>query len=163
MNTRPMLAEPEHCDNCASLNIAIETYRNAPADSWPMIWRCDDCGSFVGCHPNTQRPLGKMANARTRHLRAKAHEAFDPIWKEYRLLPRELAYSWLARQLGISPNDCHFALLDQKQLQMAILHAATYVAENLHKADKRQKKRHDQKRRAIQFERDAINRRRGKR
>ena len=102
-----------------------------------------------------------MADAFTRKLRAQAHEAFDPIWKETQLLSRVSAYEWLSRQLGINGNECHFALMDKKQLQQAILHCCTYVAENLHKAQKRQDKRREQKRRAIQFERNAVNRRRG--
>lgn len=160
---RAILPEPDQCDNCASFNIAFEEYRNAVSD-WRWIWICSDCRSFVGTHPNTRNPMGRMADAHTRKLRAKAHEAFDPIWRVSRLLTREQAYDWIARQLGIPSQECHFSWMNADQLQKAIFHSCTYIVENLHKADKRQKARHEQKRRAIQSERNAINRRRdGKR
>jgi hypothetical protein len=38
---------------------------------------------------------------------------FDPIWKEGGIMNRELAYFWLADQLGIPRDACHFGLFDE--------------------------------------------------
>lgn len=45
-----------------------------------MIWWCP-CGAYVGCHQNTQKPKGTMANAELRAWRIKAHAVIDPLWK----------------------------------------------------------------------------------
>lgn len=46
-----------------------------------MCYLCKPCNAYVGCHKNTRKPLGTMANAETREWRKKAHAAFDPTWK----------------------------------------------------------------------------------
>lgn len=45
-----------------------------------MCWYCE-CGAYVGCHNNTNVPLGTLANKETREWRMKAHEAIDPLWR----------------------------------------------------------------------------------
>lgn len=64
-----------------------------------MCWLCKDCDAYVGCHKNTQVPLGTMANKELREWRSKAHKAFDPLWKsgEY---SRKKAYSLLSAYMG---------------------------------------------------------------
>ena len=34
-----------------------------------MIWFCHNCDAYVGCHNNTERSLGIMANKELRELR----------------------------------------------------------------------------------------------
>jgi len=46
-----------------------------------MVWYCQNCGAFVGCHNNTRDPLGTMANAELREWRKKAHAVLDPLWR----------------------------------------------------------------------------------
>jgi len=73
-----------------------------------MIWLCHPCDAYVGCHENSQKPKGTLANAELRKWRIKAHEAFDPIWrkskggkyKKFNNQKRRIkAYGWLAREL----------------------------------------------------------------
>ena len=64
-----------------------------------MVWLCNPCDAYVGCHNNTRKPLGVMANKETREWRKKAHAAFDPIWKN-KILKRPRAYGFLERRLG---------------------------------------------------------------
>lgn len=66
------------------------------------IWACSRwpvCDSYVGCHPGTTKPLGTMANSALRRARSKAHEAFDPLWKD-RHMNRNKAYAKLAKDFG---------------------------------------------------------------
>lgn len=77
-------------------------------------WACAPCGAWVGCHPGTTNPLGRLANAPLRKLKRRAHAAFDPIWKQ-KFMPRRKAYAWLAEQLGIEPKDCHIGLMNDEQ------------------------------------------------
>lgn len=75
-----------------------------------MCYFCKPCDSYVGCHANTTKSLGTMANKELRQWRMKAHEAFDPIWKKKKLnnhtvfnnrKRRFKAYQWLSRELGL--------------------------------------------------------------
>lgn len=47
-----------------------------------MCWLCKDCDAYVGCHNNSRRPKGTIANAATRKWRVKAHACIDPSWKD---------------------------------------------------------------------------------
>ena len=73
-----------------------------------MIWLCRKCDAYVGCHNNTRRPLGTMANAETRVWRKKAHEIFDPLWKNGKI-SREKAYGLLKENFGF---EIHIAESD---------------------------------------------------
>ena len=78
-------------------------------------WTCQDCDASVGCHKGTKTPLGTMATSQTRKARMRAHDAFDPIWKESpRRNGRKKAYFWLAKKLGIDFRDCHIGLFDEE-------------------------------------------------
>src|SRR3990167_2209861 len=46
-----------------------------------MCYFCKPCDAYVGCHQNSKRTLGTMANAELRDWRKKAHSAIDPLWK----------------------------------------------------------------------------------
>ena len=77
------------------------------------------CDSYVGCHPNTTKPLGRMANKKLRTMKSKAHYYFDPLWKN-RVFARKKslshnrtkAYQWLAEQLDLPESKCHIGLFD---------------------------------------------------
>lgn len=48
-------------------------------------------------------------------MRRKAHEQFDRLWlgdRRGRRVRRALAYRWLAKQFGMSVDDCHIASFD---------------------------------------------------
>lgn len=49
----------------------------------------------------------------------KAHKSFDAIWKTG-VVERTVAYSWLAKELGIEYKECHFANLSLSQLKRAL-------------------------------------------
>jgi hypothetical protein len=46
-----------------------------------MIYYCGRCDAYVGCHNNTTKPLGTMANKELRQARIKAHDHLDKFWK----------------------------------------------------------------------------------
>ena len=76
-----------------------------------QFWVCTHCKAWVGCHPRTTTPLGRLANAELRKAKMAAHEAFDPLWRSGEL-SRSEAYAWLARTLGVSPANCHIGMFD---------------------------------------------------
>lgn len=65
-----------------------------------MCYYCRPCGTYVGCHNNTRKPLGKMADPYTLRLRHNAHANFDKLWKSGQVTRKE-AYWLLKEKLGI--------------------------------------------------------------
>lgn len=86
------------------------------------MWVCADfpkCDSYVGCHPNTTRPLGVIADRNLRRLKTLAHRSFDPIWKGGDMNRRQ-AYTWLSKQLGIETKDCHIGMFNENLCKRTI-------------------------------------------
>ena len=83
------------------------------------VWLCLECGAYVGCHPGTEKPLGRTANAELRAAKIKAHAAFDRLWKAKmnrdgisKGAARRAGYGWLSEQLGLPKEKTHIALFD---------------------------------------------------
>lgn len=97
------------------------------ADSAPIygrdygpLWACVSCAAWVGCHPGSCRPLGRIANGELRSAKSRAHASFDPLWK-HGTMSRSEAYAWLAEQLGIDREDCHIGLFDVEQCARTVM------------------------------------------
>ncbi len=76
-----------------------EIYGKNYGKSW-MCYLCKPCDAYVGCHNNTEKPLGIMANKELRAWRRQAHAAFDPLWKGNKNRSRGRTYELLAKELG---------------------------------------------------------------
>lgn len=115
MTGRPVLCP--YCDKPAALITGAKLYRNRPDLAHLHFWRCAPCDAHVGCHKagmgqgDGTKPFGRLANAELRRAKTMAHAAFDPLWRSRRMRRRE-AYAWLARQLGISVENCHIGAFD---------------------------------------------------
>ena len=64
-----------------------------------MCYFCKPCGTYVGCHENTRRPLGTMADKELMQLRMKAHATIDPLWKDGKMKRKEV-YKLLKEKFG---------------------------------------------------------------
>lgn len=103
------------CPYCNQPSILVTGHKIYPhrSDLYSKhFWQCEPCRAYVGCHPNTTNPLGRLANALLREAKMLAHAAFDPIWQSEEMTRSE-AYAWLATTLGISPDDCHMGMFDE--------------------------------------------------
>jgi hypothetical protein len=56
-------------------------YSHRPDLYAKVFYRCAPCDAYVGCHPHSERPLGRLADAELRSMKSAAHAAFDPIWR----------------------------------------------------------------------------------
>ena len=87
------------------------------------FWSCTGypgCDALVGAHADG-RPLGVPMGKETRDLRKQCHAEFDQLWRGlYAVCDRNTAYYYLARQLGISRNECHFAKFDAAMCRRAL-------------------------------------------
>lgn len=92
-----------------------------------MCYWCKDCDAYVGCHQNTRKPLGTMANKELRGWRMKAHAAIDPIWREGRM-KRSTLYVRLSDYMG---REMHVGESDIEQCK-AIIEAAKVISSQVH-------------------------------
>ena len=84
-----------------------------------MIYLCRDCDAFVGCHSGSDRPLGRLADARLREYKKRAHSCFDRIWKCH-FMARSQAYKWLAEAMNLSGQETHIGMFNISQCQQVI-------------------------------------------
>ncbi len=96
------------------------------------VYACPPCGAWVGCHPGTRIPLGRLADADLRRAKIDAHAAFDAIWRAYhatrqaedpaypRGRARATAYRQLSAALGIDPRVCHIGHFDLQTCQRVV-------------------------------------------
>ena len=105
------------CPYCGSIVVLRDSnfvYHNNK--NYGKMWVCSNfpkCDSYVGCHPNTTIPLGRLADRSLRNAKSKAHSAFDPLWKSG-LMTRKEAYIWLSAMLNIPQEQCHIGMFDEK-------------------------------------------------
>ena len=99
-----------YCGERAVLTTSKEVYNGQ--DYGPVyLCKCKKGWAYVGCHPGTTRPLGRLADAQLRAAKKGAHRVFDKLWKR-KGGNRKKAYAWLAEQLGISGAECHIGEMD---------------------------------------------------
>lgn len=89
-----------------------------------MIWWCKADEAYVGCHNNSRKPLGTMANKALRKLRVVAHDEFDPIWQGGRMT-RGQAYILLKKSLGLS-YQVHIGAADENLCRRIIEFSKAY-------------------------------------
>ncbi len=90
-----------------------------PRGRFQMIWWCRPCDARVGCHFDTMRPLGTMANAQLRELRKRAHREIDQLWTKGTMTRSEM-YARLSKALG---HEVHVGWADEDECER-IMNAA---------------------------------------
>lgn len=108
-----------YCGQRAHLVGGHVIYPRRPDLATKAFWKCVPCEAWVGCHPGTRNPLGRLANAELRKAKQAAHAAFDPLWERKRRRERcskskarKAGYAWLAEQLEIDRERCHIGMFD---------------------------------------------------
>ena len=91
------------------------------------VWTCVPCQAWCGCHPGTERALGRLANAELRVAKQQAHAAFDPLWKRkmakefcHQGVARRAGYRWLSDQMGIAYKNTHIGEFDIEQCRRVV-------------------------------------------
>lgn len=83
---------------------------------------CERCGAYVGTHkPRPREALGLLADEPMRTGKKMCHALFDPLWqgKPKARKKRNDLYRWLAHEMEIPVEDCHFGYFDIDQLRRA--------------------------------------------
>ncbi len=113
---------PQVCPFCNS-SVSLVDSAKVYHCSYGFIYLCDsfpDCDARVGCHSNSIKPLGTLANRELRQWRSLAHRYFDPLWQSGIFTSRQAAYKWLARAMGLPPALTHVAMFNIRQCQRVI-------------------------------------------
>jgi len=98
---------PIYCCGCgetvdARLTSGREIYPRRHDLAHIPIWKCDACGSYVGCHRKTKnpmRPLGHIPTKAIHNARQRIHAVLDPLWKSGGV-KRSVIYKKLSDRLG---------------------------------------------------------------
>ena len=107
----------QYCGERATLITGAEVYPHRPDLHGKKFWACRRCDARVGCHPGTEKPLGDLANAETRLMRLRAHDAFDRLWRSGRV-DRSTAYRWLSAHMGV--RSAHIGRMNVEQCRKVI-------------------------------------------
>jgi len=97
------------------LTTAAEIYPHRPDLAEIPMWRCDDCGNYVGCHHKTSkptRPLGNIPTAEIRKARKHIHRLIDPVWESGQMKRGKL-YARISKELGYSYHTGEITTVDQ--------------------------------------------------
>lgn len=108
-----------YCKGRAEKVTGEKIYPHRPDLYHKTFWECEPCDAYVGCHPNTDTPLGRLANFDLRMAKQAAHASFDPLWKDGKM-SRASAYKWLSEQLGINRKDCHIGMFDEETCERVV-------------------------------------------
>jgi hypothetical protein len=106
-NPLPAPTDCRYCGDDVRLVRNSEIYNGRSYGDWPFAYLCRGCRSYVGLHPDTDIPLGTLADDALRAARNRSKSVFHAHIKTSGL-GRTAAYKWLAGQMGIEVDICHF-------------------------------------------------------
>ncbi|MFY1852952.1 zinc-finger-containing protein [Achromobacter xylosoxidans] len=119
---RDRIAPPKACHCCGGpvkLTNNSDIYNGQSFGDWPYVYRCTRCQAYIGLHPDTDLPLGVMADRQTIKARKESKFAFHRLTRDRFGNDRKAAHTWLASALGIAPSICHFGMFGVDQAERA--------------------------------------------
>lgn len=89
--------------------------------NYGMMYLCEPCDATVGCHKDSNKPKGSLANVELRELRKRCHSLFDQLWQGNRKnMHRERAYKRLARLMNMKKKDAHIGKFREEDCRRMI-------------------------------------------
>lgn len=120
-----------YCNEVSELVNGSIIYPHRPDLFDKLFYLCTPCNAYVGCHPNSKKLLGRLADKELRKYKFMAHKAFDPVWKS-KALKRKDAYKALAAEMNMLPKECHIGMFNVAQCKQVI---AICLSGKLNKGD----------------------------
>lgn len=117
----------EICPYCGAKPELIDSAEIYNGTSYGPIYICRPCNAYVGVYENTNKPLGRLANAGLRELKKQAHEVFDKIWRLKYKRGRHQAYYWLSKQLKLPFDYTHIGMMDEDYCRKTIIICKQYL------------------------------------
>ena len=126
------LKPPTECEYCLSEVVLVRNsvIYGREYGKWPYAYRCTGCRASVGVHPDTDLPLGTLADQDTKDARKAAKALFHTVQNIHipgkdKFEKRDRSYQWLSKVTGIPPEECHFSMFTYDRAQVAL--AACYA------------------------------------
>lgn len=122
------------CPYCGAVPEKVDSAEVYGGRSYGPILLCRPCGAYVGFHKNSDKPLGRLADAQLREAKKKAHACFDALWQAKmkkgasKPIARGLAYKWLAKEMGLPQEECHIGMMDVHQCEWVVELCAPWVS-----------------------------------
>lgn len=129
-NPIPAPTDCRYCGDEVHLVCNSEIYNGRSYGDWPFAYLCQECRAYVGLHPDTDIPLGTLADDKLRAVRNRTKAAFHDHMKKSGM-SRTQAYQWLADQMQIDIGKCHFGWFDHAECiaaEQAVQHSAPKTA-----------------------------------
>ena len=111
-NPLPAPTECRYCGDVVELVRNSEIYNGRSYGDWPFAYLCSGCHAYVGLHPDTDIPLGTLADSELRSVRNRSKAVFHKHIGDTGM-GRTQAYRWLAEQMQIDVGVCHFGWFEQ--------------------------------------------------
>jgi len=105
------------CPYCGAVSQLVDgsvIYPHRPDLREKQFYLCKPCDAYVGCHPGTTRPLGRLADAKLRAAKKAAHANFDRLWKSGEM-GRSVAYAKLSKLMSIPADQTHIGMFNVEQ------------------------------------------------
>lgn len=116
---RARVLSGKQCHYCGADTALVDSsVVYGPGKDFGKVWQCQPCDAYVGCHGDTDRSKGSVANKMLRMLRKRAHAAFDPLWKDGGPMSRDDAYAELSKHLKTPIDETHIGMFDSEQCQV---------------------------------------------
>lgn len=112
---------PKECPYCGGPVVLVDNwviYRGKSYGEWPYAYDCRPCDAFVGLHPDTDIPLGTLADKPLREARKSSKKLFHDLM-EMSHKSRSDSYAWLADKMSIPTEVCHFGWFNEEQCEAA--------------------------------------------
>lgn len=113
-NPIPAPTDCRYCGDEVHLVCNSEIYNGRSYGDWPYAYLCQGCRAYVGLHPDTDIPLGTLADDKLRAMRNRTKAVFHDYMKKSGM-SRTGAYQWLAGQMNIDVSVCHFGWFDHAE------------------------------------------------
>jgi len=114
----------EICPYCGGTPVKVDSAEFYHGVDYGSVMACRPCQAWVGFHQRKGgAPLGRLADARLRDAKKKAHAAFDRIWGKWHKLrgnARWAGYQWLARHMNLPEVECHIGMFDLDQCRAVV-------------------------------------------
>lgn len=116
---------PEICRYCGGVIRCIParkvygkaTNRLKMQGQW--LYQCQNYNARVGCHRDSKRPLGNVANEVLRLKRVETHQVFDAFWQRQGMT-RTAAYKWLAERMELPEERAHIGGFEMDQCRKLV-------------------------------------------
>jgi hypothetical protein len=109
------------CNQQSTLVTGEDIYPHRKDLFYKKFYQCQQHKDmYVGCHDNTQVPLGILTNKEHRQLKMKCHSIFDPLWRNKGTRnTRFRLYRKLSHAMKLHISETHFGMFTQQQLNQA--------------------------------------------